>query len=63
VKEINFGYEDTPIENLEYVTSIVAVTFPEEDRKLLESAGTYEKKVETDDWLECRSNESENSEY
>jgi hypothetical protein len=41
----------------------IVITFPDEEKKFQEAGGSYERKGDFDDWLECRSNESERSEY
>jgi hypothetical protein len=39
------------------------VTFPFMEKKIQESGGKVEKTEVNDDWLECRSNESNRSEF
>ena len=45
------------------LTPIITVSFPSLEKKTLEGQGEANATVEVDDWMECRSNESEVTEY
>jgi hypothetical protein len=42
---------------------VIKITFPEGEAKAKENGGKIDSKRRNDDWLECRSNESNSSDY